>query len=315
MAVKNKTAGQSEPYVQDVQKGCTVYSEFKTKADGAGKNMDTLFPEEPCINYGILNEKGDAEVGETYQLHAGDSLQKFISMDNQMGADCNFTLLAFRNYKQVPLWVEGEKMMTCSVHLDNGKNIQVPVELKDFESGRNDVVFVWFIDTNREMTKEGLASANDNGNAVALRCQVCVDGEEFAATSEESDTVTYFEEANNDIMIQNEYQTDNRSLDKIVLPQDESQVYIAAGNYNDSPRKCAVILLQDFQQVKINDEDYVYLEIPSQMHTSIPVSADVEKGKQHSLTAILIDGANEVPDEGMNDVMFSDRIIIEREEK
>ena len=32
MAVKNKTTGQSELCVQDVQKGCTVYSEFETKA-------------------------------------------------------------------------------------------------------------------------------------------------------------------------------------------------------------------------------------------------------------------------------------------
>lgn len=76
---------------------------------------------------------GEVEVAYTYELEEGETFSKFISIINNMGADWCYTLIAFDNYRQIPFFVEGKELVTCSVKVKNGESVQVPVEIRNFE--------------------------------------------------------------------------------------------------------------------------------------------------------------------------------------
>lgn len=300
-------------YAENVLDGVTVHTQFSSHAPKEPKEQDYL-PDANSISYGILNENGDAEVEETYYLPKDECFKKYISLKNCIGEEICYTLLAFCNYKQIPLYIEGKNMPHCSVKVKHGERIQVPVEIRDLQEGKNDILFVWFIDTNKTLTQAELESINDNGNALELRCTVYVGESNTPNTDLElQDNLEYLEGVNNTITIQKEYGKDNMSLDKIALSKRHSQIYISAGNYEKNICKCVVLLLKDYSQVKIDGKPYKYLEIPSESHVSIPFSLDTKNMEQTELTAIFI----EVPEKKeygvTGTVAFSDRTFINLE--
>lgn len=45
---------------------------------------------------------------------------------------------------------EGKELVPCSVKVQNGGSVQVPIEIHDFEKGKNELMFVWIVITNED---------------------------------------------------------------------------------------------------------------------------------------------------------------------
>lgn len=300
-------SAEEEVYAQNVLDGEKIYTHFSTHAKGEGKRME-FSPGEESFEYGILNEMGKVEVGYTYKLEEGEIFSKFISIINNMGADWCYTLIVFDNYRQIPFFVEGKELVTCSVKVQNGGSVQVPIEIHDFEKGKNELMFVWIVNTNEDLTKSEWDYTNW-ANAAYLRCDVCVENEDDIWL-EPSDRWEYFDDLHCDVNIQGTYGEDMMEVDKIVLEEGNDTVYVTAGNYEDATIKRVVVVLKDFQQIDIGEQPFVYLEIPPQKFVSLPVSLGINDKNPHEVLAIVMNAS----EDNMFGTAFSNRVVIDGKE-
>lgn len=296
---------KEEVYAHNVLEGVEIYTQFSQHPKGEGKRMEFV-PGEESFEFGILNEMGEAELGYTYEVEEGNAFSKFISIINNMGADWCYTLTVFDNYRQIPFFVDEKEHMTCSVKVKNGGSLQVPVEVRNLKPGKNELMFVWIVNTNEDLTESEWVDTNWV-NAGFLRCDVCV-GNAEGICLESSASLEYFDDVHCNVNIQEVYGEDLMDVDKIVLEESNDTVYITAGNHEDTAVQRVVVVLKDFRQIDIGGQSFVYLEIPPQKFVSIPVSMKINDEDPHEMFVIVMNAS----EDNMFETVFSNRVVISR---
>ena len=95
------------------------------------------------IDYGSWGENSQYMHDTTIYLE-NNTLHTFLVFTNNMGKQFNCTLVIFDNYKQIDFEVDGKLMRQCTVSVENGTEIDIPITLSSLEEGKHDLVFCGF---------------------------------------------------------------------------------------------------------------------------------------------------------------------------
>ena len=238
-------------------------------------------------------------------------IRPVLIIQNDLGKTFCFTLVIIDNFEQKSFWVDGVEMDYCTVKVKNGDNIQVPVELKNLYYGKNDMIYIWFIGTNRDMTEKQLRSINMGGNAAYNHNILCVKNDEYNDDvlkklnfNAVDDNV--FPSPNTEISIQSEYGIDNKAILDI---DPHIAHYITVGNFETTSKRCILILLQNFIQTPIDNNTFACVEIPSQSFIDFDISNESIKNENVELSAVLIDCSKESKNFSSESIYFSNRVF------
>ena len=277
--------------------GVDIYREFKTQYEGDVQRLEG-FENKTYYSMGLWDSKSNYLHDTTIYLGENDSIDAFLSLKNSLGEQYNFTVVVFDNYEQIEFEVDGVSMKQCTVKIENGGDINMPIKISSLDNGKHELVFGILVNTYKTLTTEERLHTGSQDDA--LVCTAIVGNNEEVVESGEYlhvDTITA--------------RTNGIVLNKV----DGKEYSIEVGNLDNNLKKCAIIVLDNFEQVNIfNDSDNEYKLIELNPDEEVIISlADYfdkikEDGKEHEIFAICL---CEMENEGAESrtVFISNRII------
>jgi hypothetical protein len=271
-----------------------IYTEFEQHYQGDILHLNG-FEDQNYYDMGLWKDS-TALHDSTIYMNANEPFGCFFSISNKLGTNYNFTILVFDNYEQIEFTVDNDSMTKCTVNINNGSSINVPITIPSMQEGKHDLVFVVFVDTYRDLTEnERIYAGSKDG---ALRCNVIV--------NDNSNFLNKFIESNYEKL---PARTDGVRLNKI----DEEKYIIEAGNLVDSTEYCAIILLDNYVQVNITEtQSFCYITLKPDEEITIPITDYVNNdGKDHEVSTIFIRDAGLSGENFQGIVSLSNRILFD----
>lgn len=274
-----------------------IYTEFNESYNGEVKKMDG-FEGQTYYSYGLWGENSQYMHDTTIYLE-NNTLHTFLVFTNNMGKQFNCTLVIFDNYKQIDFEVDGKLMRQCTVSVENGTEIDIPITLSSLEEGKHDLVFAVFLNTYTELTdEERLGTGPSDG---ALRCLAVVGNKEEFPDAFNYLGVDRIEARTNGIVINKFNGNEN---------------FIEVGNLDEETESCAIIFMDNFEQINLlNTQSYPYdlVNLEPGKEIMIPVEEylkNVSKdNKTHEIMAICIRKAGIEGDTFKGKVFFTYRLL------
>lgn len=264
----------------------TKYTKFETSiVNKDNVKYQDISNSGDVICHGILNQEGKVENGYTYHLKE-NSLEKFIDIGNFVDMDMEYTLLAFVNFEQIYYEIEGRNYNSFTALIAPNSDLQIPIKINDLNDGFNDIVILIVVNPNKKLSK-----SSDNQtfeDILYLRCNAIVGDDKTIKKYEYTDVFlksgaerpVIIQEKENDNMI--ELTSYNQELNK------SKEAFIAVGNKQEIEEEYAVILLEDWKQVPILNQNTIYIKLKAKYSGLIPIEISFDKADLHEIVAITI---------------------------
>ena len=240
------------------------------------------------VSHGILDVDGHIDDTFVHELEEGETFDKFVNIANFFDGKRNFKLLAFVNFKQVDFKVDGDIVSEYDFTLESKEDIQIPVTLENFNIGLNEIMFSIAISPYKEISDE-VRIATELSHMIHLRTIV-------AMGSDEMPTINFLDVKLNDNSVGGVFITKGteelRLYPSTTLKRgDTLKLDMNVGHTNGSDTtEYALILLKDWKQVDIIDNmSVIYLNLPENKHTWIPIEMTFEEKGLFNVSAILVE--------------------------
>ena len=271
-----------------------IYSEFKTKYTGIVKEL-TGFEGQTYLDMGLWNDSKCLH-NTTINLDFNKSFECFLALTNNLGETYNFTLVIFDNYEQIDFNVDDEILNQCTVKVHDSSTINIPIKINSLEKGKHDFVFAVFVNTYDYLSVDERLIAGRYDSQ--LRSIVIVDSKtEFM----------------NEFVPCNIKAITARTNGVIFNKLNGSDYSLEIGNLDDEIQECAIILLDNFEQVdlsKSSGDPYLYVKLNPEEEIVIPMEEYLDdKDKNHEYSAICIRNAGDNGENFLGNVFFSNRIL------
>jgi len=230
----------------------------------------------------------------TMSIDNSDTFSCYMSISNFLGNQYNFTIILLDNYEQKSILVDNIEMEKCTVSIEANSSINIPIIVPALKEGKHDLIFVVFINTYSEMSEEERMFAGSNDGY--LRCNVIV-----------NNTLEYPEAISASIIETSTARTDGIRLNRL----NDDYYSIESGNLGTETENCAIILFDNFEQIKLSDNSkYIYVELYPNEGVVIPINdyIDTNDGLSHEISAISIRDVGSEADNFEGLVYFSNRI-------
>lgn len=242
------------------------------------------------VSIGLLEEDGTVVESKEFKLSTNEDFEYFINVANFMGEWKNYQLITFIDYKQSEFYVDDIKKEEFIFSLENNKDIQIPVALKELSEGIHDVIFAIIKDPGINLTTTERLNG-ESYNILYIRVKIIV-GESNPPLIKyvEFNTPTIVSLPLVDIFLH-----DNRAnLQAITykeLTENEFNCYLTIGNSRGNDIKnYAILLIDNGKQINVTNSDSVlFVSIPYNETIQIPLYLHFSEPNLHNINAILIE--------------------------
>lgn len=283
-----------------------VYTEFDDTCKAVPKSMDWI-PDENTIEYGVLNENGISESDTKISLKSGEKYHKYISLQQHIEEKGDYSLIIFDNFRQISFLVDGKEMNHCTVSLEYGEEIMVPVTIEDLEDGYHKLIFIWLLEINRSMEEKELEEQSNYPVSCCLWADV-----EIGSGQWEPEYVTYegqyFEGCNMLVNLQSQYGVDDKTEYIVHREAEHKELFATVGNNSDEEISKKILwAICDFEQIPIDDKGHycMYVEVPKKKFISQAIPIGKKTDKLNNYQVFIMDLEN-------GEVDCSGRVLVER---
>lgn len=285
----SKEAENKSAYYDNVK----IYTEFQTQFAGEVRMLEG-FENQSYYSMGLWDNNSNYFHDTTVSLKENEEFSMFLALLNCMGEKYNYTVILFDNYQQIEFEVDGELMNQCTVCIENGDELYIPIKINSLVNGKHDLIFAVFVDTYKTLTDEERIYTGDHDGV--LRCTAIV-GNENAVQHDNIQGLRV--------------DTVSARTNGVVLNKMNGEEYaIEVGNLDEKPMNNVIIVLDNFMQVSISDDNSLYeciLLNPGE-EVIIPLEEYFPKiesdNTEHEITVISISDI-----ENSGKVFFSNRIL------
>ena len=285
----SKEAENKSAYYDNVK----IYTEFQTQFTGEVRKLEG-FENQTYYSMGLWDNNSNYFHDTTVSLKENEEFSMFLALLNCMGEKYNYTVILFDNYQQIEFEVDGELMNQCTVCIENGDELYIPIKINSLVNGKHDLIFAVFVDTYKTLTDEERIYTGDHDGV--LRCTAIV-GHENAVQHDNIQGLRV--------------DTVSARTNGVVLNKMNGEEYaIEVGNLDEKPMNNVIIVLDNFMQVSISDDNSLYeciLLNPGE-EVIIPLEEYFQKiesdNTEHEITVISISDI-----ENSGKVFFSNRIL------
>lgn len=285
----SKEAENKSAYYDNVK----IYTEFQTKFTGEVRKLEG-FENQTYYSLGLWDNNSNYFHDTTVFLKENEEFSMFLALLNCMGEKYNYTVILFDNYQQIEFEVDGELMNQCTVCIENGDELYIPIKINSLVNGKHDLIFAVFVDTYKTLTDEERIYTGDHDGV--LRCTAIV-GNENAVQHDNIQGLRV--------------DTVSARTNGVVLNKMNGEEYvIEVGNLGEKSMKNVIIVLDNFMQVSISDDNSLYecILLNAGKEVIIPLEKYFKKiesdNTEHEIMAICISDI-----ENGGKVFFSNRIL------
>ena len=237
------------------------------------------------VSYSILNQDGIVETETTYFLKE-NSFQKFIKIANYINMEMEYTILTFVNFKQVRFEIEGKSYDSFTAFIAQNTDLQIPIKLNNLNKGLNDILFLIVLNPNKNLTNP---SDNEAFEDILYLRRNVIWGNTYDKIEYEYKDVTLTEGAERPVMLHEKAKDNLIELAPCSLDIKQSkEAFITVANRSNIEEDYAVILLADWRQVPILNQETIYIKLPSKFSGHIPINTSFDAVGLHKLVAIIV---------------------------
>jgi len=265
-----------------------AYTTFNKKVDtdvdpnviNANDGNDKLF-------FGIMNQKGEPEIDGVYYLDDAKLSDRYITIGNYVKEDREYSIMALVNYRQSSFCIENEEYLLYSVFIEKNKDLKIPIEIKDLNHGTNEILFLIIPNAKRDLTEEERVERGIFSDVYHIRCKAIV-GNESAQNIEESNKIETVAGANTELCLSTDHTGKGINMPFCKLDKSD-HFYLTVGNINETETEYMVIVFDNWEQVPFyQGRSSLYINLPGNTQTVLPVDIDINKQKEHELVAIAL---------------------------
>lgn len=283
-----------------------VYTMFHDTCNATPKSMDWI-PDEDTIEYGILNDETAISESDTkISLESGEKYHKYIDLEQHIEEKGYYSLIVFDNFKQISFLVDGKEMEHCTVGLEYGEEISVPLTIEHLEDGYHRLVFIWLCGVNRSFEEEELEES-DYFDACCMWTDVEVGTGQWQPECVSYDG-RYFQECNMLVNLQSRYGVDN-IVENIIHPKSgDKEIFATVGNNSNDERLEKILwAICDFEQVPIdNSGNYcMYAEVPKNQFISQGIPFGEKTDRSYGYQVFVMDLAS-------GEIDYTNRVLVQR---
>lgn len=284
------------------------YTQFSEKVPNASDYAGDV-SQGDSVGYGILNSDGKVETDNVYYLEQEDAFKRFINIGNFMGRDMSYKLLVFDNYEQMEFEVEQKKTDVCSVYIEKGKELSIPVTLTGLKKGMNDIIFLIVFNAEDNLSEEERLDTSDF-NTDYLRCTIYVKDQGIPDYKVSEEDVDIVDEPVSLMVHKKEEEKNKLLLTEQVKKGEELCNYLTIGN-EEEEGDFAVIYLEDWKQKELKGEKVKFFHLPENGQITFRMSNTYTERGEHEITVLKIKNIYKESESSINDVESSARILIE----
>ena len=285
----SKEAENKSAYYDNVK----IYTEFQTQFTGEVRKLEG-FENQTYYSMGLWDNNSNYFHDTTVSLKENEEFSMFLALLNCMGEKYNYTVILFDNYQQIEFEVDGELMNQCTVCIENGDELYIPIKINSLVNGKHDLIFAVFVDTYKTLTDEERIYTGDHDGVLRY---TAIGGNENAVQHDNIQGLRV--------------DTVSARTNGVVLNKMNGEEYaIEVGNLDEKPMNNVIIVLDNFMQVSISDDNSLYeciLLNPGE-EVIIPLEEYFQKiesdNTEHEITVISISDI-----ENSGKVFFSNRIL------
>lgn len=244
------------------------------------------------ITYGLYGMDGEIENEKNFCLASHEQFERVFAFGNFIDSDRDYRLLIFVDYQATMFSVNDEEY---NQHYDFSAEPQEHVHFKftlpPLEDGFHDLLLVIVKDPNNLSLDDEYRKQTDLSHLTSVRYSISVGRNDGVKAS--PDFLQYPSIDNTvleGIFLNDRTDRLQRLLTMECAFEDNPSVFIHIGNNDDQSRRYAIILLYDWNQISINEDNILYLLAEPNSQTTIPLLLDsVGERGVHNLTAICIE--------------------------
>lgn len=244
------------------------------------------------ITYGLYGLDGEIEVDKHFRLASHEQFEKIFAFGNFIDSDRDYKLLIFVDYQATMFSVNDQEFkQNYDFSAEAQEHIHFKFMLPPLEDGFHDLLLVVVKDPNNLSLDDEYRKQTDLSHLTSVRYSITVGENDGVKVS--PDFLQYPSIENTvleGIFLNDKGEKLQRLLTMECAFEDNPSMFIHIGNNNEQSRRYAVILLYDWNQISINEDNILYLLAEPNSQTTIPLLLDsVGERGVHNLTAICIE--------------------------
>lgn len=242
------------------------------------------------VSLGLYNINGNIETKYIFNVKQDEILKKYISISNQINENREYKLILFVNFKQHKFSVDNKPQSEeYTFSMKPNQSLKIPVEVNQFDSGLNDVIFVLIKYSNVKSLNNEFRANTDMNHLLFVRFNVANNNDQIPKYKIENFKSVESNNILDGVFISKSRQLKRWLSDKI-NPGEFIKYYIDIGNLGSKEQTYALISLFDWKQINIDDENnVVFFRLDKNKKISIPTSFKVPNIQNtYDLTTILI---------------------------
>jgi hypothetical protein len=240
------------------------------------------------VSLGLYNVDGNIETSSTFHINEGEKLEKFISIGNLIDNSRKYKILLFVDFKQSSFLVDNNKVKSFDVEIDSNKTLEIPVAIDNLENGFHDIFFAIVKNPDNKSLDNKYRVMTDMSHMLFIRFNTVVE-----SSTKPKINFTEFKTSNNPrlsgVILTKENNYKSWLTEKVKANQELKYYIHLENNSYKNINEYAVIVLQDWKQVPIKDQEALFTKVGYNQSISIPsaVTTPSKRGVT-DLTPILI---------------------------
>lgn len=264
---------------------------FKSTIEDTSSRNVLPMAKQGGINLGLYNTNGNIEENLNLFINENESFEKFISIGNLIDKSRTYKLLAFVDFIQIPFSVDGhEEELEFTFTMQAYQTIEIPIALNSLTSGSHELLFVIVKDPDNPSLDKEYRMNTDMNHLLFIRYNLTV-GDELCPPYE----YTSIGDIKKDdrltgVFINTSQNNLERWLTSKINTKEVLQYYLHIGNNNfQEEREYALIMLQDWKQINIQDNPVIYFKLNKNEMLTLPsLTNEILNNGVYNLTPILI---------------------------
>lgn len=243
------------------------------------------------ISYGIYGMNGEIETDTHFQIESNSTFQKIFSFGNLIELEREYKLLVFANYQQINFSVDNDSPNSYFDFIAKPyQHIQFIITLPKFEDGHYDLLFVIVKDPYNFNLDDDYRKQTDMSHLITMRYSLTV-GENQTDNRKfnEYEFSTIKDTALDGIFLNQDNSKLSRLLSINCNVKDKPELYIHIGNQSDLKKKYAIILLYDWSQELILNNNTIFVSVSPGSRLTIPFNLSTNVSGIHNLSAICVE--------------------------
>lgn len=239
------------------------------------------------IAYGFLDNSGVPINDNIIDIGTSDTFSTFLELGNFIDKEREYMILMFSNYEIVEFSVDGNKPSTSyNLKIPAQQDVQIPLTIENINEGYNDILVAIIKYPNANLSDEQRQNTTLN-HILFTRC-VVKRGNSCEFTPGRKCTLNTYSDAFDGIFLHEE-EDEIIDIPHLSLSVNElKELYCTVGNATNEDNDYIVILLDNWKQVSINDNRFLYFSIPSNSHICLPINIGYDAIGTHEITALVV---------------------------